>query len=112
MKPHQPFRIEWAQVALDDLLDIYDYIAEHGPANAGRVIEGIHQRAAALSTSPLRGRMVPELKKQGITLYRELVHDVWRIIYRCHDNIVTVLAVLDGRRNLEDLLLLRLLRET
>ena len=60
---------------------------------------------------PNRGRLVPELKDQGILQYRELIHPPWRIIYRISENKVYVLSVLDARRNIEDILLKRLLNQ-
>ena len=42
--------------------------------------------------------------------YRELVSRPWRISYRREENTVFVLAVLDSRRELESLLLERLVR--
>jgi len=42
--------------------------------------------------------------------WRELVVKPYRLVYRIEGDTVTVLAVFDGRRDLEDLLLERLLR--
>jgi plasmid stabilization system protein ParE len=58
---------------------------------------------------PLRGRTVPELRDHGVLNYREIIVSPWRIIYRVQDSAVIVLAVIDGRRSLEDVLLYRLL---
>ena len=54
--------------------------------------------------------IVPELQAQAVLFYRELLHKSWRIIYRIETNTVYVLALLDARRNVEDLLLNRLIR--
>ena len=43
-------------------------------------------------------------------LYRELILGPWRLIYRLDRGQMYVLAVIDGRRNVEDLLLRRLMR--
>ena len=104
----RPYRVIWAVTAHDDLLRIIKYIALDSPANAGKVLKTIKSRAAALHLSPQRGRVVPELQHQGIAQYRELVIAPWRLIYRITDDTVLVLSVLDGRRNVEDLLLTRL----
>lgn len=56
---------------------------------------------------PFRGRIVPELGDLGITVYRELISHPWRIIYKANEGKVWVLAVFDGRRNMEDILLER-----
>jgi len=45
----------------------------------------------------------------GITAYRELIFQNWRIVYNIAANQVRVLACFDARRNLEDVLLQRLL---
>ena len=76
------------------------------------VLERLEQAAARLESMPLRGRLVPELARRNIRLYRELIVRPWRIIYRVGTGRVWVLAVLDGRRELEGLLLSRLLRRT
>ena len=47
----------------------------------------------------------------GIRNWRELIVKPYRIIYRIDEDTVNVLAVLDGRRDLQDLLLERLIRE-
>jgi plasmid stabilization system protein ParE len=43
--------------------------------------------------------------------YRELVEAPWRLIYRAEAERVIVIALLDGRRDLADVLLERLLRD-
>ncbi len=42
--------------------------------------------------------------------WRELLIEPYRLIYRIEGDTVTVLALFDGRRDLEDLLLERLVR--
>jgi hypothetical protein len=59
---------------------------------------------------PNQGRIVPELKEQGIQTYRELIVAPWRIVYRVSDTTVFVLSVIDSRRNVEDILLDRLIK--
>jgi hypothetical protein len=57
-----------------------------------------------------RGRIVPELRAVGVLHYRELMERPWRIVYRIGASHVLVLAVLDSRRDLQSLLLERLIR--
>jgi len=80
--------------------------------NAHRVLARLETRAAARESSPGRGRIVPELSHFGMRAWRELVVRPYRIVYRIEGDTVTVLAVFDGRRDLEDLLLERLLRSS
>jgi toxin ParE1/3/4 len=55
--------------------------------------------------------VVPELAGIGLHLYRELLVTPWRIVYRINNDTVYVMMVIDGRRNAEDLLLERLVRQ-
>ena len=103
------YKIEWAGVSENDLKGIVEYIAEDSPANALKILKKIKKRASSLYTLPERGRIVPELKDQGISLYRELIIPPWRIIYRISEMKVYVLSVLDARQNVEDILLKRLI---
>lgn len=107
MKPK--YDVQWADTAEKDVESIVGYIANDNVDEALRVLEVIRGKAAALNRFPDRGRVVPELKEQGITLYRELVFSPWRLLYRISGTTVYVLAVFDSRRNLEDILLNRFL---
>jgi len=93
-----------------DLEELVAYIAVDSPTNATRVLDRIERRAGSLESSPARGRVVPELAHFGMRTWRELVVRPYRLVYRIEGDTVTVLAVFDGRRDLEDVLLERLLR--
>ena len=99
----------WASVAENDLAKIIEYIANDNPANASKVLNKLKEKAANLHHSPKRGRIIPELQEYGIYQYRELIVDPWRLIYRAQEDKVYVLAVLDSRQNIEDILLKRVL---
>jgi hypothetical protein len=64
--------------------------------------------AVGSKSFPERGRIVPELREQGILQYRELVIPPGRILDRISEKSVLVLSVLDSRPNIEDVLLRRL----
>jgi plasmid stabilization system protein ParE len=104
------FRIEWAEVAVRDLEEIATFLALDSEQGAERTLRRIEGRAATLETTPSRGRVVPELARFQIHTWRELLIRPCRLIYRIDDDGVIVLAVFDARRDLEDLLLERLLR--
>lgn len=104
------FAVLWSATAAADLRSIIEYLAEEAPDAAAQALARIEAQAALLRSLPLRGRIVPELAAQEINMYRELVVRPWRIVYRVEGAEVWVLAVLDSRRNLEDLLLDRFLR--
>ena len=103
------YEVLWADVAESDLKGIIEFISIDNPANALNILNKIRQKASSLYTFPERGRIVPELQAQGITIYRELIIPPWRIIYRISDTKVYVLSVLDARQNVEDILLKRLI---
>jgi toxin ParE1/3/4 len=102
------YDVRWSRTSENDLLSIVEYVARESPHQAYAIFEEIRKRASRLRTFPDRGRIVPELLDQGITLYRELIVTPWRIMYRVSDNKVYVLSVLDSRQNVEDILLRRL----
>ena len=104
------YAVTWAITARDDLEEIAAYIAVDSPINALKVVERIEVRAQTLTTLPMRGRIVPELHWHGVVTFQELVERPWRLIYRIDGSTVYVVGVLDGRRQLEDLLLARFLR--
>ena len=104
------YAVQWTAAAARDLEITVDYIAEESPEQALIMLQKIRDRASKLCTIPERGRIVPELKLYGISLYHELIISPSRIIYRISDRAVYVYAVIDSRRNLEDILLTRLIR--
>lgn len=99
------YQVFWTQTAQQDLKKKIEYIAVDSEVHARRVYLAIKQKADNLRQMPLQGRIVPELEYYSILIYRELISAPWRIIYKTEGNKVWVLAVFDGRRNVEDLLL-------
>ena len=106
----EAFEILWAAVAEKDLLGIVDFIAEDDPRTALEILNRIKAGTSKLDYSPKRGRIVPELLKHGIPRYREIVIKPWRVIYWIGEKKVYVVSVINGRRNVEDVLLARLLK--
>ncbi|HNW27404.1 MAG TPA: type II toxin-antitoxin system RelE/ParE family toxin [Spirochaetota bacterium] len=108
--PRSLYTVFWTETAHDDLEGIINYISLNTVENAVAILYKIKEKAETLYSFPDRGRIVPELKFHGIEHYRELILNPWRIIYKIDNNRVYVLSVLDGRRNLEDILLERLIK--
>lgn len=103
------FGVEWSRPASKDLLNIIEYISQDNIGAAIHIFLTIKSKCKTLNQFPERGRIVPELKAYGIFSYRELVISPWRIIYRISDQKVFVLAVIDSRRNIEDMFIERFL---
>lgn len=104
------YQVFWSASAERDLGAIIDYIAIEKKESAIQVLQKIKRVTSTLKTLPDRGRIVPELKEQGILFYHELIIKPWRVFYRISDKNVYVLAVIDSHRNVEDMLLERLTR--
>lgn len=103
------YAVEWAEVAKQDLFAIAGYLAARNPGAAASLLDVPEKRAASLVTSPGRGRVAPELLRLQLREYRELIVGMYRLVYRVEASRVFVLAVLDSRRDLQDLLLDRLI---
>ena len=103
------FAVFWADSAQQDLADIIEYISLDSLQSAEKIFHEIKNYAMKLENFPERGRFVPELHYHNIDNYRELIMTPWRLIYRIDEKKVYVIAFIDGRRNLEDILLKRIL---
>lgn len=96
--------------AARDLEDVYNYIALHDSfQKADHVLARIEKVFASLSELPERGVYPKELLALGIREYREIFFKPYRIVYRVITNIVYVLLIVDGRRDIQALLQRRLL---
>jgi plasmid stabilization system protein ParE len=105
------FKVLWTESAVQDLEEILAYIAADSPTDARKMLRRLQGRAASLESMPGRGRVVPELAAFGFKTWRELVVKPYRVVYRIERKTVYVLLIVDSRRDLEELLLKRLLRE-
>jgi len=100
----------WSKIAQDDLVEILEHIVLDSQIIAEEVFKKIKKETIKLENFPERGRTVPELDFHNIHNYRELIITPWRIIYRMEERKVHILAMIDSRRNFEDIILKRLLR--
>ena len=100
----------WAAAARRDLHAVVSYLADRSPQAALDALDRIERKAQSLVALSERGRVVPELARLHMREYRELVIPPYRLVYRSHSRDILVLAVFDGRRSLEDVLLDRLVR--
>ena len=95
-----------------DLEEIVEFVETRDSVeSADHVFEGIAGTIRRLDVSPRRGRVVPELREVGVSDYREVRWKPYRILYYFpSERVVSIVAVFDGRRDLEELLARRLLR--
>ena len=93
-----------------DLEDIHSYIATYDSVeNADRVLDRLLEVAESLSTHPERGSVPKELRPLGMKEYRQSFFKPYRVIYRVLQQQVVVYLIADGRRDMQSLLLRRLL---
>lgn len=94
-----------------DILEIWKYIAVNDSIMAAdKIRKGLEKTAKSLENMPGRGHVSPELERIGITEYKEAHFKVYRMIYFIKEKTVFIIAVLDGRRDLQDILIQRSLR--
>jgi len=97
--------------AEDDIFGIYRYIARNDSIRkAETVLKNIEDKIYGLSELANRGHIPSELDRIGINEYREIHYQPYRIIYQVIGSDFFIHCVLDGRRDLEDLLQEKLLR--
>jgi len=106
-----PFTVYLTADAVHDLEEIYEHIALHdAPGKAEHVLKRIEKTFKDLAEFPERGPNPKELLALGIRDYREVFFKPYRLIYRVMGDAVYVLLIADGRRDMQTLLQIRLLR--
>ena len=98
------------KTAKNDLREIIKYISKNNPMNALDVLKKIENRISTLIHFPERGGYVPELLKNNIKEYIQLIESPWRIIYKIDNDIVNILMIIDSRRNTQDILVEKLIK--
>ena len=99
------------EFAKEDLREILEYYQSSSQKYVEKVISDFQENILSLKKYPKSGRIVPELERQGIENYRELIQGNYRIIYEISGEIVIVHTIIDGRRNFEDIIISKLTRE-
>ena len=92
------YRVVWSLRAVEDLETIAQYISADSEAYAASVVKTILTTASNFSRFPFSGRIVPEFGDESI---REWFAYSYRVIYRIEGELVTVAAVVHGKRLLE-----------
>jgi plasmid stabilization system protein ParE len=103
------YNVKWTKPAQKDLNNIIDFIMKDGFDRANQIYERIILKVDDLQFMPNKGRIVPELELLNINMYREIIDNPWRIFYKIDKTDIFILAVIDGRRNVEDIIFDRLI---
>ena len=90
-------KIRWTHEALNQLIEIEDYILKDSPARAIQFVNQLIEHAESISDKPRMDRVVPELANPDI---RELIFKKYRTVYRLEKNYIEVLTVFEEHRML------------
>ena len=92
------YEVVWSPRAVEDVEAIALYIAADSTSYAAAVVKKIVDTTRNLRRFPFAGRVVPEFGEDNI---REKLVYSYRIIYRIQGEMVTIAAVIHGKRLLE-----------
>ena len=102
--------VEVSPFAQDDFNEIIEYYSSYSQDYVETTISEFEEKVMSLQQRPKSGRIIPELERQGITQYRELMQGYYRIVYKISKDKVVILTVIDGRRNFEEIIIEKLSR--
>ncbi len=105
------YQVEVIEDAWNDIYDISQYVlGSDSVAKAEQLIDKIENLCFSLENIPERGHIAHELERLQISDYREIHYKSYRILYQIINNCVYIHRVLDGGRDIEQLLIKRLLQ--
>ena len=94
-----------------DVKEIFIYVAVNDSIqSANKLLDALEETCSKLERIPERGHIPPELRPTGIKKYLEIHYKPYRIIYEIEKNIIYIHCVIDGRRNIQEILSDRFLR--
>ena len=97
------YALRYLPVAVDDLVSIFDWIANDSPANVVAFVERLHKRIGNLKTHPFLGH-IPRDEKLKYSGYRILVIESYLVFYMIRGKTVEIHRVVHGSRNLDDII--------
>jgi toxin ParE1/3/4 len=104
------YLVSITQGAADDLDAIHAFAAnQRSLDDADALLDSLYQRVETLERFALRGSMVPEASEIDNRQLRQILHLPFRLIYRINEDAVTIIAIVDGRRDVLSFLRERLL---
>ena len=97
--------------AKEDLKEIFVYVALNDNLDSANVLlDKLEETCYKLEQFPERGHIPEEIRSTGLKRYLEVHFKPYRVIYEIDKRLVYIHAVLDGRRNIQEILSERLLR--
>jgi toxin ParE1/3/4 len=97
--------------AKEDLREIFFYVSINDSLEiANKLLNKIEKACYKLERFPERGHIPEELRNTGIKKFLEIQYKPYRILYEIDNEIIYVHSILDGRRNVQEILSNRILR--
>lgn len=96
------YTLRYLPVAIDDLISIFDWIANDSLSIAAAFIEKLDKQVGSLKTHPLLGR-IPSNDKLKNAGYRVLIIESYLVFYVVRRKTVEIHRVIHGSHNLDDI---------
>ena len=93
------YSVTWSPEAIEDLDSIAEYITKDSEFYARAVVSKLLTTARNIPNQPFIGRIVPEISDEKI---RERFVYSYRLVYKINSNLITILAIIHGKRLLEN----------
>ena len=98
-------RIIWSKDAGDELIEIISYIKYNtGKITAKKIHQKIINEIKRVSENAAGRRIAPLLMDLGVNHIHQLNINPWIIFYKAENDRMEILSIIDGRRNLEEIL--------
>ena len=91
------WRLRWTEQAVDQLGAIAEYVSRSSPVYAEQLVQRITDRLEQVRVFPASGGVVAEAAAPEV---RQVLVWPYRIIYRPRHEVIEVLAIVHGRRDL------------
>lgn len=93
-------KIVWTKISLEDLKEIYDFIAHDSVRYAVITVNKIYQTTQIVKRNPYLARITPEINESNI---REVISGNYRIVFKIvNNNLVHILRIYDSARHLKE----------
>jgi plasmid stabilization system protein ParE len=105
-------KIEWSPDAVHSLNEILEYYMDRAGENiANSIYNRIMKEIELLEVQEVRTKRAQELRDIGINDVYELVISPWKVYYKIieENQKAYILFVLDGRRNIEEILISKII---
>lgn len=90
-------KVEWLEIANDDLIQIYSYIYQNSIYYAVKTINDITDLTTHLEISPYMGRKILEFNEENS---RELIYKSYRLMYSIEFNKIFIRRIWHSARML------------